>query len=90
MQKQDLILHRDHTFTYADHEREVMHVVTRLGHAYIGQERQWIVEEESENANSFIPVYKRVVRNQRVAKPRSFFLDGGIEVNTVKGLERGF
>lgn len=43
MQKQDLILHRDHTFTYADHEREVMHVVTRLGHAYIGQERQWIV-----------------------------------------------
>lgn len=50
MQNQDLLVYRDHTFTYADHEREVMHVVTRLGHAYIGQESQWTVEEENENA----------------------------------------
>ena len=49
MQKQELFTYRDHIFTYADHEREVMHVVTRLGHAYIGQERQWSIEEENDS-----------------------------------------
>ena len=38
MQSKDVLVYREHAFSYADHEREVMHVVTRLGHVHIGEE----------------------------------------------------
>lgn len=50
MQNRDLLVYRDHTFTYADHEREVMHVVTRLGHVHIGEECRWQVPHDQEDA----------------------------------------
>ena len=64
MQSNDMLIYRDHEFAYADHEREMMHVVTRLGHAHIAQEGQWEIDKEEENA--FYLVYLTSGQGQAV------------------------
>ena len=50
MQSNELLVYREHEFTYADHECEVMHVVTQVGHVHIQKESQWMIPQEDEDA----------------------------------------